>query len=275
MPTVRIADIDVYYESAGDGDPLLLIHSLGSSGRDWERQIPAFSARYKVIAVDLRGHGRSGKPAGPYSIPLFAADTVGLLDALGIPSAHVLGLSLGGMVAFQLAVDWPERVRGLVIVNAAPAFRIRTFRERLLVLQRHVVVRLLGMRGIGRLLGRRLFPMPEQAALRRGMVERFAQNDSRAYREALRATTANWSVEHRLHEVRCPTLVIAAADDYTPVSHKEAFVGKLRDGQLVVIQDSRHATPIDQPEAFNKAVLDFLARTTNDSHRPDADRQEE
>lgn len=264
MPTVRIADTDVYYEVAGNGDPLLLIHALGSSSRDWERQIPAFSAQYKVIAIDLRGHGRSGKPPGPYSIPLFATDTAGLLDALAIPSAHVLGLSLGGMVAFQLAVNWPGRVRSLIVVNAAPALVIRTLRERLLLAQRFLVAALLGMRGIARLLGRRLFPKPEQAGLRRQMVERFAQNDSRAYREALRAATANWSVEGSLDQVRCPTLVIAADGDYTPVSHKATCVEKLRDGQLVVIRDSRHATPVDQPEAFNEAVLGFLARVTKE-----------
>ncbi len=258
MPTAHVSGIDLHYEMAGDGEALLLIHALGSSCRDWELQIPAFSARYKVIAVDLRGHGRSGKPPGPYSIPLFAADIAGLLDTLKITSAHVVGLSLGGMVAFQLAVSWPDRVRSLVVVNAGPAFLIRTFRERLLLMQRQVVVRLMGMQGIGNFLSRRLFPKPQQERLRRQMVERFAENDPRAYREALRAMTAGWTVEEHLARIRCPTLAIAADGDYTPVSHKAAYVAKLADGELRVIQDSRHATPVDQPEEFNKVVLSFI-----------------
>ncbi len=258
MPTVHLSGIDLYYEMAGDGEALLLIHALGSSCRDWELQIPAFSAHYKVIAIDLRGHGRSGKPPGPYSIPLFAADAVGLLDALNIASAHVVGLSLGGMVAFQLAVSWPDRIRSLVIVNSGPEFVTRTYRERLLLFQRQMVVRVMGMKGIGRFLSRRLFPKPEQERLRRQMVERFSQNDPRAYRAALRAITVGWSVEKHLAKLRCPTLVIAADEDYTPVALKAAYVEKLRDGQLLVIQDSRHATPVDQPAEFNKAVLTFI-----------------
>jgi 3-oxoadipate enol-lactonase len=121
-----------------------------------------------------------------------------------------------------------------------------------------MVVRLMGMKGIGRFLSRRLFPKPEQERLRRQMVERFSQNDPRAYREALRAITAGWTVEEHLEKLRCPTLVIAADEDYTPVAFKAAYVEKLRDGQLLVIQDSRHATPVDQPAEFNKAVLTFI-----------------
>jgi len=260
MPKLHVAGIDLYCEVAGTGEALLLIHGLGGSSRDWELQIPDFSARYKVIAVDLRGHGRSDKPAGLYSIPLFAADTVGLMRELNISPAHVVGLSLGGMVAFQMAVSWPDCVSSLVIVNAGPAFTIRSWRERFMLLQRQMVVRLLGMKGIGRYLGRRLFPKPEQERLRARLLERFAQNDPRAYRAALRAMTSGWTVEDKLEEIRCPTLVIAADGDYTPVAWKAAYVAKLSAGQLRVIQDSRHATPVDQPEKFNKAVLTFIDR---------------
>jgi pimeloyl-ACP methyl ester carboxylesterase len=145
-------------------------------------------------------------------------------------------------------------------VNSGPEFVIRSYRERLLLFQRDLVVRLLGMTGFARFLSRRLFPKPEQERLRRQMVERFSQNDPRAYREALRAITAGWTVEEHLEKLRCPTLVIAADEDYTPVALKAAYVEKIRDGNLLVIQDSRHATPADQPEEFNKAVLTFIDR---------------
>ncbi len=120
MPTTLSNGIKLYYEVNGTGQPLVLIHGLGSSTRDWEVQVREFSKTYQVVAFDLRGHGRSDKPAGPYTIPLFAADTAGLLKALGIQSAHIVGISLGGSVAFQFAVDCPAMVKTLTIVNSAP-----------------------------------------------------------------------------------------------------------------------------------------------------------
>ncbi|MDP2322755.1 MAG: alpha/beta hydrolase [Gammaproteobacteria bacterium] len=245
---------------SGDGEPLLLIHGLGSSTRDWELQVPAFSAQYKVIVIDLRGHGRSDKPTGPYSIPLFAADTARLMEALNIRAAHIVGLSLGGMVAFQLAVSWPALVRSLVVVNSGPEFVVSTPRERFLLWERKLLVRWMGMKRFGKFLGRRLFPKPGQERLRRRLAETMAENDPRAYREALRAMTAGWSVERHLKDLHCPTLVIAATGDYTPVAYKAAYVAMLPKAELLVIRDSRHATPADQPAEFNKAVLAFVAR---------------
>src|SRR5579859_4812705 len=99
MPTAKLDGVDIHYESTGTGPAVLLLHGLGSSGRDWEYQIPSLTG-YRVIAPDLRGHGRSSKPGGRYSIAGFAADMAGLLRALGARPAHVVGLSLGGAVAF-------------------------------------------------------------------------------------------------------------------------------------------------------------------------------
>ena len=83
MPTQRANGIDIYYEMAGQGEPLLLLHGLGSRSDDWQLQLPAFAARYCVVAADMRGHGRTAKPPGPTSVPMMAADVLGLLDALG------------------------------------------------------------------------------------------------------------------------------------------------------------------------------------------------
>ena len=105
MPTIHINDIDMYYESRGEGESLLLIHGLGSSTRNWELQVRYFANRYQVITCDVRGHGRTSKPPGPYSIRGFAEDVSGLLQALGIPAAHVVGISMGGMIAVAKAID--------------------------------------------------------------------------------------------------------------------------------------------------------------------------
>jgi len=257
MPTLQLHDIRLYYEVAGQGDPVVFIHGLGSSARDWEYQVPFFAPRYRVVVFDVRGHGRSDKPTGPYSVPLFAQDAAALIRALEAAPAHVVGISMGGMIALQLAVDEPALVRSLVVVNSGPELVVRTFRERLMILQRFLIVRLLGMRKMGEVLSQRLFPRPDQAPLRQMFVERWAENDPRAYREAMRALVG-WSVADRLGDIRCPTLVIASDQDYTPVSAKEAYVARMPNARLVVIPDAHHAVTVERPEEFNQVLLDFL-----------------
>jgi 3-oxoadipate enol-lactonase len=247
--------VDLHYTVHGRGTPLLLIHGLGSSGIDWDAQTAALAVDYQVIAPDLRGHGRSPRPAGPWSMRDFADDLLALLDRLGIESAHVMGLSLGGGIAFQLAVQAPQRVRSLVIVNSGPELLPRTLGERLAIWKRYAIIHLLGMRRMGAALAPRLFP--RDADLQRSFVERFASNDKRAYLAALRAFVG-WSVMRQLGTIPCPTLVVAADQDYTPVAAKQAYVALLPAAQLAVIADSRHALPMENPAAFNRCVLSFL-----------------
>lgn len=259
MPKIRVNDINLYYEVNGDGQSLLFIHGLGSSTRDWELQVQEFSKTFQVITWDLRGHGQSDKPAGPYSLPMFAADAAGLLQSLNIKSAHVVGLSLGGGVAFQLAIDYPELVRTMVIVNSAPELVVRTLQDRIAIWQRFAIVRLLGMRKMGQVLSRRLFPKDEQMSLRTTFVERWAENDPRAYQEAMRAMVG-WSVTDKLGSIKCPTLVISADQDYTPVAVKERYTKLMPNAELVIISDAHHATPVEQPEKFNAVLMDFLVK---------------
>jgi pimeloyl-ACP methyl ester carboxylesterase len=259
MPFLRVGDVELYFESEGQGEPLVLIHGLGSSARDWEYQVPFFARDHRVVALDVRGHGQSDKPPGPYSIPLFARDVAGLLEGLDAVPAHVVGVSMGGMIGLQLAVDRPDLVRSLVVVNALPDMVVRTWAQRLAVWQRLLIAPLLGMKKMAEVLGGRLFPKLEQGELRAEFVKRWEENDPRAYREALKAITG-WSVGDRLPGIECPVLVVSGDEDYTPVEAKAAYVSRLPRAELVVIEDSRHGTPVDQPQAFNEAVAGFLRR---------------
>jgi pimeloyl-ACP methyl ester carboxylesterase len=253
-------DVDLAYEVVGKGQPLLFIHGLGSRGSDWEPQVAHFADRYQVIVFDVRGHGDSGKPPGPYSVQMFAADTAKLLNKLGSGPAHVVGISMGGMTALQLALDHPETVRSLVVVNCGAEFVVRNLRERMQVWQRFLIVRLLGMRKMGKVLSERLFPKPEQEELRKVFVERWAKNDPHAYQESMRAIVG-WSVTDRLGDIGCPTLVIASDNDYTPVAEKQAIVDRIPRAALVVIADARHAVTAEKPEHFNAVLDGFLVGT--------------
>jgi len=259
MPKIHVNNIDLYYETTGQGDPLLFIHGLGSSTRDWEYQTDFFARHYQVILFDVRGHGQSDKPAGPYNMSLFASDTAELIKALDIAPSHVVGISMGGMIALQLAVDHPELLRSLVVVNATSEVIARTTKERLAFLQRDLIVRLLGMRKMGEVLGKRLFPEPDQEEIRHTFTERWAENDPRAYRSSMGAIVG-WSVTERLNEITCPTLIISAEYDYMPLEEKKMLVDGIKGAELVVIKNSHHGTPVDQPEEFNRVLSDFLDR---------------
>lgn len=258
MSTIQVNAIDLYYELCGQGEPLLLIHGLGSSSRDWEKQVDDFAGHYQVITYDVRGHGCSSKPVGPYSIKLFAEDTAALLKQLDILPAHVVGISMGGMIAFELALDFPNLVKSLTIVNSYPEVRVENFQDRLTVWRRFLLLEVLGMRGMGAALSKVLFINPEQEDLRKTFVEHWAENDKRAYRESLRAIVG-WDVEDRLGEIRCPTLIVASDEDYMPLEEKRAYAAKIPDARLVVIKDARHAVTAEKPEQFNAALEAFLA----------------
>lgn len=257
MPVVTLPNLRMSYQEAGSGEPVVLLHGLGSSSRDWEDQIPALAARYRVIAPDLRGHGDSEKLTRS-TIAAMAEDVAQLLRSLGTGPVHVVGISMGGMIAFQLALDAPELVQSLVVVNSGPDAVPRTPRHRFAIWTRFALLRFLGIKKLSSVIAGKLFPDAGQEPLRRRFVERTSANDPAAYKAALEAII-RFSVTDRLGSVRAPTLVVTADQDYTPVSLKADYVAKLPDARLVVIPDSRHATPIDQPERFNTTVLEFLA----------------
>ena len=257
MPVVNLESIALYYEEYGAGEALLFLHGLGTDGRSWEYQRDLFAEQYRVILIDVRGHGRSAKPPGPYSVPQFAQDIFALLEHLKIDAFHLVGLSMGGMIGFQMAVEQPERLRSLTIVNSGPELIAQNWKERWQILQRRLVLNFTSMEKIGEFIGERLFPEPHLAEYKALFVQQMRENDPKAYKAATNALIG-WSVRAQLGRVQCPVLVISGDMDYTPVANKEAYVREMPTARLQVIANSRHGTPIDQPEAFNTAVLQFL-----------------
>ncbi len=261
MPTINLETTEIYYEIHGRGEPMLLIHGLGSSSQDWEKQLPEFSSRFQVINIDLRGHGRSSKTPGPYSIKLFAEDTAQLIKALEYTSVYIVGISLGGMVAFQLALDCPDLVRSLVIVNSVPELIAHNLKDRTDYWKRLLIVRLFGLEKMGKVLAERFFIEPEHEALRQVFVRRWAANHKPSYLASLKAVFG-WSVLGRLGEIEAPTLVIGAEGDYFSNVEKESYTRLMPNAELIIIKDSRHALPAEKPDEFNQAVLRFLLNLT-------------
>lgn len=256
MGVVRVEGARLYYQSAGRGRPLLLLHGLGSSSHDWEYQIPEFARHFHVIAPDLRGHGASARIGG-YDVERFAADTWQLLDQLDCPQVDVLGYSMGGAVAMQMALDRPGGVHRLVLSNTLPSFRIDTLAKRWLLWTRLFLMGWLGPRRLSEVMSRRLYPRPDQAELRARVARRNAENDKNVYLATVRALT-RWSAADSLDRLALPVLILAAEHDYFLRQETDAFAAALPDARVVHFPGTRHGLPLEMPEAFNRAVLEFL-----------------
>jgi len=263
MPYCRVDDVRLHYESEGTGAPVLFVHGLGSSTRDWAEQVGPFAEQYRVLRVDLRGHGRSDRPEGPYHMAVFARDVAVLLRRLDAAPAHVVGLSMGGMVALQLALNAPTLVRSLVVANSTADTRLRTWGDVWLYLSRRTAVQVLGMRRVGQLIARRLFVKPDQEALRQEFVRRWAENDERGYLWSVDAIMG-WSVEDRLPSIAAPTLLVSSEHDYTPVAEKNRMAARMPRAEVAVVEDARHALPVERPDAFNAVVEAFLDRVVEE-----------
>ncbi len=259
MPYVRVGDLRIHYLVRGFGPPVLLLHGLGSCGEDWALlQAPALSQRYRVLMPDLRGHGRSDVPPGPYTVSQMADDIAGFLEATGADSAHVVGLSLGGAVAQALAVRHPERVRSLVLVNTFARLRPRGWAEWRRALARFLIP-LFNLAWYAWMEAEELFPYPGQQGLRRVAFQRLCATHPAGFRAALLAA-ARYDGRKDLARIRVPTLVVAGLEDtVVPLRAKEELAARIPGARLVTVPRSGHATPTDQPVLFNRLLLRFLA----------------
>lgn len=240
-------------------EPLVvLLHGLGSRGEDWAFQIKALQSHYRVLTVDLRGHGETAMLPGLPTIADLAADVTHLLAALEAGAVDLVGLSLGGGVALQIAVDNPELVRSLTIVNAAA-----TLRPGLRRLPSSLVRLALLFSGksdaLGWRVGQGLFPQDAQSELRSLVAKRLAEASRSDYLRAILAIL-RFNLKNRVHGIGVPTLVLAGEYDKTiPLRSKQALAAAIPGARLAVIEGSGHATPLDAPDQFNRLLLDFLA----------------
>jgi 3-oxoadipate enol-lactonase len=260
VPTARVNDADIYYETHGQGEPLFLIAGLGANSTLWEAQIPFFAKEFRVVAFDNRGAGRSDKPSGPYSMALFADDTVALMDFLEIGAAHIYGESMGGMIAQEVALRHPQRVRSLVLgcTTFGGPQAVPPPQESLPVL-----VSLAALSPEEALdQGSRIF---YHASRREDMKRRLqAYVDTRttpeAYQRQLEACIAFDSYE-RLPQIGAPTLVInGEGDAILPAENSRILSERIPGAELVLFPDSGHLYFHERPAAADTAVLDFLRR---------------
>lgn len=240
----------------GDGPPLLLIHGLGSSGDDWAFQIPPLAQHHQLIVPDLSGCGRS--PArGTASIAGWAQELWDWLARQGIDEVAVVGYSMGGAVALEMALMAPARVRRLATINSLPSYRVDHWRKWLELNLQVGMVRVLGLPRTARMIAGRLFPHPHQAAMRQRVIDVVGSNPVAPYLRCARAL-ADWCAAERCAGFATPMLMLAGEHDYTPLAEKHTWARRLG-AQIAVVTGSRHGTPFDAIAATNAALLAFLA----------------
>lgn len=255
MPELlRLDGCRLYYELHGrdDAPPLVLLEGLGGDIPGWRRNIPRLAERYRVVAYDFRGNGRSDKPDVPMTMTTFVEDTVALLDHLGLESAHLYGQSFGGMVAIELALQYPHRVRSLVLActHAGPERAVRPGPEARVPKDRPYLA--LYSEAFAR-------DHPQHVAedLRVGRQNPQPPHAARRQREAVLA----WDAWDRLGEISCPTLILhGTADRIVPVENGRLLAERIPGAELVLLQGAGHVYHSERPEEADAAVLSFLDR---------------
>jgi len=261
MSHQRVGDVDLFYQLVDycepwshDRTPIIFIHGLGGTHAMWLYQVPAFCARFPVLTVDLRNHGASTKVCDDFTIADMAADIARLFRSLGVEAAHVVGLSLGGMVALQLAIDHPMAVRGLVLADTmagAPPGLEQLSREALAFIEGH------SMAEVAKTRITTAFSPHIDPQVRDYFIEQVAQNDKAAYVRSARAAF-RFNVRDRLRDVKRPTLVIVGDEDATtPPMLSEELAAGIPEARLARIAAAGHISNIEKPAQFNAEVLRF------------------
>jgi 3-oxoadipate enol-lactonase len=273
MPSTHASDgTKISYDVFGrpDGEPLLLVHGLGADTRGWIMQRRALAARYRCVAVDNRGVGRSGRPPGPYDIEVMANDAMAALSDAGFSSAHVMGASMGGIISQAIAVRHPDRVRSLVLACTACQHQpwrrelLAEWREQALTVGMREFVRrnlrwLVGPRSLRRLwpaisvLGPLAMSVPASSLV--------AQIDA--------ILAMDDAVRTELLTVDAPTLVLVGSQDVlTTLGDSEEIASLIPNAELAVVRGGAHLFMVEHAREFNRTVLDFLARGAARVERP-------
>ncbi len=263
MPKILANGINIHYEIHGTGDPVVLIGGLGADTFLWFRQTPELSKAFQVIVFDNRGAGESDKPEEPYSIKMFADDTAGLLKALGIKRANIIGASLGGLIAEEFALSYPEMVNKLVLVSASfgGPNSVPTPKETLVEMMNRTGNPETDIRN-----GFKLFTSAEWQQAHPELVNEYVMwrvahpQPVPAYQRQAMATPG-FNAEDRVAQIAAPTLIAHGDHDrVVPVENARMLAAKIKNSNLMIFPGGGHAFTIEMADQFNAAVEQFLKK---------------
>lgn len=260
MPEITANGININYQEQGEGEALVLLHGLSDDCNLWAPMMPVFSGRFRTIALDIRGHGQSGKPDEPYSIKQFSDDLLALMDGLKINRAHVAGLSLGSAIAMQFALDHPFRIDALVLLSTF-AFADDHVRNRMGMLRNSLENG--GVQAFFdvavRLVVSDEFITVYADALADAKQYTVAMNSAGALTRAIDACL-KFDVRNRLSGLSAPLLILSGKEDvFTRTVRAEEVHDAVRGSQLIIMPGVGHnlLTPENMPVVERK-IMEFL-----------------
>lgn len=259
MPFAENQRARIYWDEQGQGAPVLLMMGLGWPSNMWHRTRPVLTARYRTIAFDNRGAGRSDVPSGPYSIATMASDAAAVLDAAGVESAHLLGASMGGMIAQEFALQYPTRVRSMILACTAPGGPHAVPAE-------PEAVQLLFRRdGSPKERAEAAVPFLYDASTPRDRIDEDLAVLSERY-PTLEGFAAQlqgilaWEAYSHLSQVSAPTLVIHGVNDrLVPPGNADLIARQIPGARLVMLTNAGHILMTDQPKAAHQSFSEFLS----------------
>ena len=267
MPTITANDIQIYYEIHGSGRPLVLISGLGYGLWQWRRMLPGLAEHFQVIVYDNRGAGQTDKPAGPYSAPMMAADLAGLLDGLGVGKTAVLGHSMGGFIAQQLALDRPDLVSHLILAatNFGGPNHIPVTLEALTIMMDTTSDPLTRLQNGVTIAAAPGFPEAQPELFQSIIDYRLTGPVSPEACQAqmgvgLGLATAGVAYEGKLGQTAVPSFILFGEHDkVVPVGNADLLAKELPNSQIIVLPGAGHIFPLETPGAANEAIIKFLS----------------
>jgi pimeloyl-ACP methyl ester carboxylesterase len=258
MPTVENQGTKIYWDEHGQGAPVLLIMGLAYPSCMWHRTRPVLAQHFRTVAFDNRGVGLSDVPPGPYSIATMASDAAAVLDAAGISRAHVFGVSMGGMIAQEFALQYPARTRSLILGCTSPGGPSAVRAE-------SNVIDVLLMRGMTPEQAREaILPYIYDANTPREKIEQDVilrqpwLPSPEGYMAQLQAILS-WEGYSRIAQIGAPTLVIhGKSDALVPPANGELIARRIPDAKLVLLEHASHLFLTDQTQAANKEIVEFI-----------------
>jgi len=263
MNTERIGSTPaICVDHAGQGELLLLLHGIGGNRHNWQDQWAAFTPHFHTVAWDARGYGDSDDYEGPLAFADFTHDVLRVLDYFAAPKVHLAGLSMGGRIAMEVAVHYPERLHTLTLIDTHPGFAHLSEADKAAFVRSRTQPLLEGQhpRQMAELVAPTLVGSQASAQVVHRLVDSMAALHITSYIKAIHATIQTQCLE-TLHTVQVPTHVIVGAEDrLTPPTVAREIAATIPGAELTIIEQAGHLVNIEQPEAFNHAVLNFLLR---------------
>jgi 3-oxoadipate enol-lactonase len=247
-----------YWDDGGQWPPVVLIHGVGADGTSWDRIAASLASEFRVLRLDLRGHGRSEPIEGRLTLDDFVQDVVDVLDACVVQAAHVVGFSLGGMIAQATALQHPHRVRRLVLLSAVAG---RTAEERERVQARLAILRAEGIAAISAASQERWFTPgfiaanPELVARR---MRQLQENHAPSYAAAYTVFSTS-DLGDQLHAIKTPTLIATGEHDVGSNTRMARFMhAQIEGSRLAILPGLRHSILVEAPDLVTGLVRDFL-----------------